>query len=47
MGYSHYNPNPAGKSVGDCPVRAIAKALDKSWEEVYAAASKEKAVTAE
>ena len=36
MGYSYYNPNPAGKSVGDCPVRAISKALGKSWEEVYA-----------
>lgn len=36
MGYSYYNPNPCGKSVGDCPVRAISKALGKSWEEVYA-----------
>ena len=35
MGHAYYNPNPAGKSVGDCPVRAIAKALDKDWEEVY------------
>ncbi len=35
MGFSYYNPNPAGKSVGDCTVRAIAKALDRSWEEVY------------
>lgn len=36
MGYSYYNPNPEGRAVGDCPVRAIAKALDKSWEEVHA-----------
>lgn len=35
MPYSKYNPNPEGKSVGDCPVRALAKALDRSWEEVY------------
>ena len=35
MGHAYYNPNPAGKSVGDCPVRAISKALGKSWEEVY------------
>lgn len=35
MGHAYYNPNPAGKSVGDCPVRAIAKATGKSWEEVY------------
>lgn len=33
--FEYFNPNPEGKSVGDCPVRAIAKALDKSWEEVY------------
>ena len=23
--FVNYNPNPAGKSVGDCVVRAIAK----------------------
>lgn len=31
MSYTHYNPNPAQKSVGDCTVRAISKALDQSW----------------
>lgn len=36
MGYSYFNPNPAGKQVGDCTVRAIAKATTQSWEEVYA-----------
>ena len=30
-----YNPNPTGRSVGDCSVRAIAKALGVSWEEAY------------
>lgn len=35
MGYSQYNPNPRGRSVGDCAVRAVAKALGKSWEESY------------
>lgn len=35
MRYTHYNPNPAQKSVGDCTVRAISKALDQSWEETY------------
>ena len=30
-----YNPNPCGRNVGDCAVRAIAKALDISWEEAY------------
>ena len=33
--YVYYNPNPAGRSVGDCSVRAIAKALGISWEEAY------------
>jgi hypothetical protein len=34
--YSHYNPNPIKNNrVGDCVVRAISKALDMSWEDVY------------
>ena len=35
MGFSYFNPNPAGKQVGDCAVRAIAKATGKSWDETY------------
>lgn len=31
-----YNSNPVGRRVGDCAVRAIAKALDISWEDAYA-----------
>ena len=34
--WKEYNPNPAGRSVGDCAVRAIAKALDTDWETAYA-----------
>lgn len=30
-----YNPNPTGRSVGDCAVRAVAKALDIDWEQAY------------
>jgi len=30
-----YNPNPSGKAVGDCTVRALTKALDKTWDEVF------------
>ena len=30
-----YNPNPEGKFVGDCVVRALTKALNKDWEYVY------------
>ena len=31
-----YNPNPHGKNVGDCVVRAVSKALDLPWEDTYA-----------
>ena len=30
-----YNPNPTGRSVGDCAVRAVAKALNTDWESAY------------
>lgn len=30
-----YNPNPAGRTVGDCAIRAVAKALDIDWETAY------------
>lgn len=30
-----YNPNPAGRHVGDCSVRAISKALNIDWETAY------------
>lgn len=30
-----YNPNPVGRRVGDCAVRAIARALDTDWETAY------------
>ena len=35
MSYAYYQPNPCGKSVGDCTVRALSKALDQSWGETY------------
>lgn len=35
MLYAHYNPNPEGKNVGDCTVRALSKALDQDWEKTY------------
>lgn len=31
-----WNPNPAGRNVGDCSVRAVAKALSVEWETAYA-----------
>lgn len=33
--WEEYNPNPAGRRTGDCTVRAVAKALDMTWEEAY------------
>jgi hypothetical protein len=36
MAYIYYNPNPTGRMVGDCTVRAISKALDIDWELAYA-----------
>ena len=35
--WHYYNPNPvkANGGVGDCSVRAIAKALDLTWEQAY------------
>lgn len=35
MAYVFYNPNPSRKLVGDCVVRATAKATDQSWEKAY------------
>lgn len=32
----YYNPNPTERSVEDCAVRAVAKALNTSWENAYA-----------
>ena len=35
MAFREYNPNPVGRRVGDCAVRAISKALDTDWESAY------------
>ena len=35
MGWKQWNPNPAGRSVGDCAVRAIARAFDVDWETAF------------
>lgn len=37
MAWVEYNPNPIGRRVGDCSVRAISKALDMGWEAAYIA----------
>lgn len=30
-----YNPNPVGRYVGDCSVRAIAAALNMDWDDAH------------
>lgn len=35
MIFTEYNPNPVANRVGDCAVRAIAKALDIDWETAF------------
>lgn len=34
--WKNYNPNPAGRIVGDCAVRALTKALGVDWETAFA-----------
>ena len=33
--YIYYQPNPCGRSVGDCVVRAISAALDLDWDDAF------------
>ena len=33
--YEEYNPNPKGRRVDDCTVRAISKALGVTWDKAY------------
>lgn len=33
--WKYYNPNPAGRAVGDCAVRAISAALEVDWDTAY------------
>lgn len=33
--YRCYNPNPCGKAVGDCVIRAVSKVENMSWEQAY------------
>ena len=35
MSYVFFNPNPCGRAVGDCAVRAVAKALRLTWQDAY------------
>lgn len=33
--YREYNPNPQGRRVGDCAVRAVAAATNQSWDAAF------------
>lgn len=35
MAWIKWNPNPVNRIVGDCAVRAVAKALDVDWETAH------------
>ncbi|MBO7133823.1 MAG: hypothetical protein J6W06_06685 [Bacteroidales bacterium] len=35
MSYIYFNPNPSGKRVGDCVIRAISRLTGSSWETTY------------
>lgn len=35
MSYIYFNPNPSGKCVGDCVIRAIAKLTRQDWINTY------------
>lgn len=34
--WQRFQPNPLARNVGDCSVRAVAKALNVDWETAYA-----------
>lgn len=34
--FVEYNPNPTGRRVEDCAIRAVSKALNTDWETAYA-----------
>ena len=38
--WRNYNPNPAGRAVGDCSVRALTKALGVDWETAFSELAK-------
>ena len=35
MRWEYFNPSPGGRRVGDCTVRAVARALGMDWEQAY------------
>lgn len=35
MPYIYYNPNPDGRRVDDCVIRAVSRLFNISWDEAY------------
>lgn len=33
--FVYFNPNPVGKHVGDCVIRAISRLTNQDWEKTY------------
>lgn len=33
--FKYYNPHPSERRTGDCVIRALTKAIGKSWQDVY------------
>ena len=33
--YIYYNPNPTGKQVGDCVIRAVSLVTNQTWDDSY------------
>lgn len=33
--FKYYNPNPLGKSNGDCMIRAVSKLFEIDWDDAY------------
>lgn len=38
--WTYFNPNPSGRNVGDCSIRAVSAALGTDWETAYALIAK-------
>jgi len=39
--WKYFNPNPMGLRVGDCAIRAVARATEQRWDDAYSAISLE------
>ena len=38
--WRYFNPNPSGRNVGDCSIRAVSATLGTDWETAYAMIAK-------